>query len=170
MRVLTFTGAGLVCLLALSASSLSVESRAAVGTNAAYSCAVTFANGTTAPSEVKSRYGYRHGALWVELWPYGVTLVGKSDITSDGWLAVKVPWYRFAKGTLRITATRLDKPSRSARADVPSGYGNTGFQASSIYFPSEGCWKIIGTVGHTKLTYVTIILTTKTVRQEAPNG
>jgi hypothetical protein len=170
MRALTFTGAGLVCFLALTGSSLSADTRAAVGTNAASPCAVTLPNGTTAPSQVKSPYGYRHGTLWVELWPYGVTLVGKSDITSDGWLAVKVPWYRFGKGTLKIAATRLDKPARPARADVPSGYGNSGFQASSIYFPSEGCWKITGTVGHTKLTYVTIVLTTKTVHQEAPNG
>src|SRR4051812_31514289 len=107
MRMLIFTGAGLVCFLALTGSPLSAETRAAVGTNAASPCAVTFPNGATAPSQVKSPYGYRHGALWVELWPYGVTLVGTSDITSKG-LAVKIPWYRFGRGTLKIAATRLD--------------------------------------------------------------
>jgi hypothetical protein len=170
MRALTFTGACLAGFLAVSGSPLSAQTRAAVGADGTSSCAITRPNDATDPSQSKNPYGYRLGALWTELWPYGVTLVGKGNVASDGWLAVKVPWYRYGKGKLKIAARRLDKPAQPARAHIFSGYGNTGFQATTIYFPSEGCWKIVGTVGRAKLTYVTIILTTKTVREEAPNG
>lgn len=122
------------------------------------------------PGNGPKKYGYRHGDLWVELWPFGVTLVGKSDRTANGWLSVKVPWYRYGYGALKITATRLDKPAQPARTHIPTGYGRTGFQSSAVYFPSEGCWKVVGTVGHAQLAFVTIVLRTQTVRQEVPNG
>ena len=42
--------------------------------------------------------------------------------------------------------------------DAPDGYGLTGFQASGITFPTEGCWEISGTVGSATLTFVTYVI------------
>ena len=122
------------------------------------SCPVTLSNHPAATSGTSRKLGYRQGRIAVELWPLGVTLVQQSDITADGAFGVKVGWYRYGRGKLTITATRLDEPGRVKRTSVPSGYGSTGFQASGIYFPSEGCWKVTATVGHSHLTYVTVIL------------
>jgi hypothetical protein len=36
--------------------------------------------------------------------------------------------------------------------------GEKGFQPSGIRFPTEGCWEVSGSVGNTKLTFVTLIL------------
>ena len=156
------------CLFATVMAAPAPASRGADTTSGARACPVTLPDG--APAQGPNRFGYRQGSLWVQLWPYGITLVGKSDVASNGWLEVKVPWYRFAKGRLTISAARLDKPSAPARSHVFTGYGLTGFQASTVSFPSEGCWKIVGTVDRTKLSYVTIILRTRTVHQETPNG
>ena len=43
-------------------------------------------------------------------------------------------------------------------AHVPGGYGPTGFQASGVTFPTEGCWMVSGTVGRTTLTFVTFVI------------
>jgi hypothetical protein len=135
------------------------------------SCPVTLPNHVaTPPFGLSKKNGYRQGQIAVELWPLGVTLVGKHEVKSDGSLAVKVPWYRYGRGRLRITAARIDKPGHAARTSVPSGYGRTGFQASGIYFPSEGCWKVTATVGRSHLTYVTIVMKAQTLRQEVPSG
>jgi hypothetical protein len=34
----------------------------------------------------------------------------------------------------------------------------TGFQASGVQFPTEGCWEVTGTVGTTSLTFVTFVI------------
>jgi hypothetical protein len=34
----------------------------------------------------------------------------------------------------------------------------TGFQASGVYFPNEGCWEVTGRVGRTTLTFVTFVI------------
>jgi hypothetical protein len=59
---------------------------------------------------------------------------------------------------LTIEARRLDGKAPPLRADIPDGYGDKGFQPSGIHFPTEGCWKVTGTVGNAKLTFVTLIL------------
>jgi hypothetical protein len=129
------------------------------------SCPVTLPNHPASPPfGVSRRFGYRQGQIATDLWPFGVTLVQRSDITPDGALGVKVGWYRYGRGKLTITATRLDKPGRAKRTRVPSGYGPTGFQSSAVYFPSAGCWKVTATVGHSHLTYVTVVLEVQAVR------
>jgi hypothetical protein len=49
-------------------------------------------------------------------------------------------------------------PGRRRIADVPDGYGTTGFQASGVTFPAEGCWEVTGRVGEAGLTFVTLVL------------
>ena len=67
-------------------------------------------------------------------------------------------WWRAATGTLEITGRRLDAPAPPARAHVPDGYGDTGFQASGVDFPTEGCWEVTGTLLTTRLTFVTFVI------------
>jgi hypothetical protein len=160
----------IVGAFALAGSSPPALGRALPGKNSgARQCPVTLPNGVNPPGWTEP-YGYRHEGLWVTLWPYGVTFVGKTDVRSDGWLAIKVPWYRFVRGRLHISGSRLDKKSPKLRADVPTGYGVRGFQASAVYVPTEGCWKIIGAVGHARLAFVTLVLKTQTVHMEVPRG
>jgi hypothetical protein len=61
-------------------------------------------------------------------------------------------------GKLRIEGRRLDGPAPPLTADVPDGYGDAGFQASGIDFPTEGCWEVTGRVGSASLTFVTLVV------------
>ena len=67
---------------------------------------------------------------------------------------IKLGWWRIAHGDLVIATARLDGPAVPLAADVPSGYGDTGFQVSGLNFPAPGCWQVSGTVGGTTLTFV----------------
>ena len=49
---------------------------------------------------------------------------------------------------------RLDAPAPPLRVDVPGGYGRSGFQASGLTFPAEGCWEVIGRVPGQGLRFI----------------
>ena len=62
-------------------------------------------------------------------------------------------------GDLRISGRRLDAAAPPLRDDVPDGYGSTGFQASGVHFPTEGCWEVTGDLGTaTTLSFVTFVI------------
>ncbi len=67
---------------------------------------------------------------------------------------VKVGWWRSVVGKLSIEGLRLNAPAPPLRADIPDGYGLSGFQATSIDFPTEGCWEVIGRVADKSLRFV----------------
>jgi hypothetical protein len=71
---------------------------------------------------------------------------------------MKFGWWRAVTGPLRITGRRLDGEAPPLRADIPSGYGDTGFQATGVIFPTEGCWQVTGTVAGSTLTFVTFVI------------
>ncbi len=101
---------------------------------------------------------YGNGKLWVGgLWPGGVINADAGFINRDGSVGMSFGWWRAAPGKLRITGRRLDTPAPPARGIVPDGYGKTGFQASGVDFPTEGCWEITGTLPTTRLTFVTLV-------------
>ena len=102
---------------------------------------------------------YGNGKLWVGgLWPGGVINADAAFINKDGSVGMKFGWWRVAPGKLRITGRRLDAPAPPARGIVPDGYGATGFQASGVEFPTEGCWEITGTLPTTSLRFVTFVV------------
>lgn len=104
-------------------------------------------------------FSYGNGQLWVGgLWPTGIIAAEPYLVEPDGSIGIKLGWYRVASGELTITGRRTDGPAPPAWADVPSGYGDSGFQASGVHFPTEGCWEITGTVGSASLTFVTFII------------
>jgi hypothetical protein len=55
---------------------------------------------------------------------------------------MKVGWWRGASGRLSIDGRRLDAAAPPLQAAVLEGYGDRGFQSSSLIFPTEGCWEI----------------------------
>jgi hypothetical protein len=79
-------------------------------------------------------------------------------VEADGSIGWKLGWWRFASGMVTITGRRLDATAPPLRGSAPDGYGSTGFQASGVYFPTEGCWEVTGTVGDAKLSFVTFVL------------
>jgi len=103
---------------------------------------------------------YGNGSLWVGgLWPHGVVVMTRDDLGRDGRLGMKFGWYRLTSGYLRITGRRLDAPAPPASGlAFPGAYGTTGFNASGVMFPTEGCWQVTGRVGRVALTFVTFVI------------
>jgi hypothetical protein len=104
---------------------------------------------------------YGNGSLWVGgLWPHGVVIVTRDEISPGGRLGMKFGWYRLTSGYLTITGRRLDGPAPPASGLTFRGaYGLTGFNASGVTFPTEGCWQVTGRVGRVSLTFVTFVIT-----------
>jgi hypothetical protein len=129
----------------------------------ARNCPVTI--GHPVPSSKPWREGlfgwqsaYGNGSLWVgALWPHGVVIITPDNVDQDGRLEMKFGWYRLTSGFLAITGRRLDAPAPSASGRA-SGYGLTGFNASGVIFPTEGCWQVTGRVGRVTLTFVTFVI------------
>jgi hypothetical protein len=95
------------------------------------------------------------------LWPDGTVSFrkgGPGQVLPDGALAMKLPWQRGIRGKLAIRGRRLDAPAAPLRADIPDGYGDIGFQATALIFPTPGCWEVTGKVGNAELTFVTRVL------------
>lgn len=92
------------------------------------------------------------------LWPDGVLAVGSDFVEDDGSIGMKFGWWRVAPGELTITGRRLDVSAPPLHADVPEGYGEDGFQATGVFFPTEGCWEVTGSVGRSTLTFVTFVI------------
>lgn len=112
---------------------------------------------------------YGNGQLWVGgLWPDGIIEGDPRFVDDQGRVGMKFGWWRAVPGKLAITGYRSDATAPAAIGDVPDGYGDTGFQASGVTFPTEGCWNITGTVGTTSLTFTTFVIKTSSVPTVAP--
>ncbi len=124
-------------------------------------CPVTMPNRNTPPGENPSPSHYGNGTLWTALWLDGSVEFrpgGPGFVLSDGSLKMKFPWWRGVPGNLSIQGKRLDAPAPPLRAEIPKGYGNTGFQTTYLIFPTEGCWEVTGKVGEASLTFVTRVV------------
>ncbi len=114
--------------------------------------------GNTAPAGQTPGHWYTEGnGLWSDLWPEGVTTIGGpegGDVATDGTLSIKWPWWRDVSGQLTISGRRLGGEPGQLTASVPSGYGPTGFQVSSISFSAEGCWEVTGEAGGARVVFV----------------
>ncbi len=118
-------------------------------------CPVTVANGSQPPGEtVRSSRHHGNGMLWTVL-PEG----GKIAIppNKEGTLDWKFPWWRGVVGRLVIEGRRLDGTKGEVTSRIPDGYGDTGFQSTAVFFPSEGCWEITGRAGDGELKFVVAV-------------
>jgi len=117
-------------------------------------CPLTRPNGVPpGPAAGSSFYGA--DGIWVGFWPSNVVV---QEVALDGSIDAKFGWWREGRGKLMIEGRRLDGPASALTANVPDGYGDTGFQASGIVFPTPGCWQVTGRVGTASLTFVTLVL------------
>jgi hypothetical protein len=65
----------------------------------------------------------------------------------------KVGWFRPAGAELIITGQRLDTEAPPLEAEASCCYP-TRFQASGVYFPTEGCWEVNAQANDRKLSFV----------------
>ena len=121
-------------------------------------CPITLQNGETPPGERRSPDHHGNGALWTVLPADGKIWAAPNYILPDGSTDIKFPWWRGIHGALNITGRRLDMPAPPLRADIPEGYGLSGFQASGVIFPTEGCWEVTGRVSNVSLIFVTLVV------------
>jgi len=116
-------------------------------------------NGSAPTGESGSPLYYAQGGLTTVLWPGGKVPFspnGPGEIRDDGSLAMKFPFWRGegVRGALSIGSRRLGGDGSPATAEIPEGYGDTGFQASAIIFPGPGCWQITARAGGSTMTIV----------------
>jgi hypothetical protein len=131
------------------------------GTQAAKRCPVTPPGGQVPAAD---GFNYGNGVLATVLWPNGRLVAGRlpdgssyAEIRPDGSIKAKLGWWREVEGRLRVTGRRLDAAARPLRARVPGGYDATGFQPTSVTFPTTGCWRVRGRVGKARLTFVVLV-------------
>ena len=77
--------------------------------------------------------------MWTVLWPDGKVMMEQHNQETDGSLSMKWGWVRAVTGALTIEGHRLDAEAKPLRAEIPDGYGDTGFQVSALIFPTTGC-------------------------------
>jgi hypothetical protein len=140
-----------------AATQSATPARTPAPTTAGFNCPVTIANASTPPGEAFSKQNHGDGKLWTVLWQNETVMIPLENVDENGILWMKFPWWRGpgVSGTLQIVGTRLDATAAPLIADVPDGYGLTGFQATGVGFSSEGCWRVTGSAGSAKLTFVT---------------
>jgi len=85
-------------------------------------------------------------------------LGGPGCVDPDGTLGMKWPWWRGGRGQLVIEGRRLDGVAPPLRASIPAGYGEAGFQATGLLFPTPGCWQVTGKVAEASLSFVTLVV------------
>lgn len=79
-------------------------------------------------------------------------------VLADGSLSMKYPWWRLRNGQLTIKGHRLDDTAPPLRASIPDGYGDIGFQATSLIFPTPGCWEVTGSVGDSSISFIVDVI------------
>ena len=68
----------------------------------------------------------------------------------------KVGWFRPAGTELVITGQRIDAQAAPLDAHIPCCYP-TRFQATGLYFPTEGCWEVNARAGESELSFVVMV-------------
>jgi hypothetical protein len=127
-------------------------------------CAVTTPNGIAAGEDHSDPGSYGNSQVSVGpfgLWPDGTVVFkpgGAGFITRDGSLGMKFGWRRGVAGQLKIEGRRIDAGALPLRSEVPSGYGDRGFQATYVIFPTPGCWEVTGRVGDAEVRFITRVV------------
>jgi hypothetical protein len=142
-------------LLLVAGATAPLHAAAAVSSD----CPVTQPNGVRYEGDPS---GGNHGndSLVTALAPDGAIVFkpgGPGYVLSDGSLSMKFPWWRVRSGRLRIEGRRLDGGSIPLRAEIPHGYGDSGFQATALIFPRPGCWEVTARLGDARLRFITLV-------------
>ena len=169
MRILAMVGvlavvAAIATSVAMGATSVG-QAAPASPVSSPSACPITQPNGVEPPPGAnvfgRGNGDYGNDALWTSLWIWGngVVLVPPDAVGASGWMGdLKWAWYRFIPGNLTIDGRRLDAPAPPMRANISDGYGDSGFEATGLIFPSGGCWEVTGHVGDRSLTFVILVV------------
>ena len=127
-------------------------------------CPATAAACAAAGSSVDDAASFDHGTarLCVEIyWPHGTLVAGRlpgggemAHVNPGGSISAKVGWWRRTLRPLSVRGRRLDGPAPPLRADVAPSSGYGAFLPSILTFPATGCWRVVGSVGRTRLSFV----------------
>jgi len=131
-------------------------------------CPVTPPNGSPPRGALPPAPYLGNGQLWIGLWREGLVVVPPDDVGPDGFLRMKFMWVRGygVHGILQISG---DEVGTGASIRARSfGYGYTGFNASSIFFPGGGCYRVRGKVDGAVLTFVTLVRTCSVLSELPP--
>jgi hypothetical protein len=127
-------------------------------------CDVTVPNGVVAGSPARKNWSHGGDLLSVGpfgLWPGGTVVFrpgGPGFRTPDGALGMKFGWTRGVPGRLSVSGRRLDGSAPPLLFEATDGYGDIGFQASYLIFPTAGCWEVSAQVGErddSRIVFVT---------------
>jgi hypothetical protein len=116
-------------------------------------CDVTVPNGIVAGASAQKGWSYGNPLLSVGpfgLWPNGTVVFepgGPGFVTHDGGLGMKFGWTRGVPGKLTVSGRRLDGVAAPLLFETNNGYGDVGFQASYLIFPTPGCWEVTAQLG-----------------------
>lgn len=150
-----------VVMLALLVSLSAGRELSVAGVQSTADCGVTTPNGIAAGEAQPDPGSYGNHQVSVWLWPEGKVIFkpgGPGFVTRNGALGMKFPWRRGVSGRLTIEGRRLDATAPPVRAEVSNGYGDRGFQATYVIFPTPGCWEVTGRVGEASVTFVTQVV------------
>jgi hypothetical protein len=132
-------------------------------------CGVTAPNGVMAGEAERRDWSHGNALLSVGpfgLWPDGTIVFkpgGPGFVTLDGALGMKFGWTRAVAGKLRASGRRLDGAGPPVRFESDANaYGETGFQASYLIFPTPGCWEVTARIDDRADSLVTFV--TKVVK------
>jgi hypothetical protein len=149
--LLSAWGLGLTLVAPLSATS-------APAIEQAFRCRVSTTTTKPVPARPSFNFGNRGVAVALPpratfaAVPAGTPGGANAVIQKDGSIRTKLGWWA-ARGTLRVSGRRLDRPAPPLRADV-GGVSSTAsgpFIPSLLYFSSTGCWKVTATAGGARL-------------------
>jgi hypothetical protein len=169
-RHLKVAGATASIVLFAASTTGAAASRALASSPTAAPCPVTVPDRAAIPDADFGPNSFNHGnrRLRVELWPRGILRAGilpdgdsYATINRDGSIRAKVGWWVRDPAKLVIVGKRLDRIAPPLRAHIPSGYGpqydigaSLGFQPTGLTFPTVGCWRVVGTAGTARLSFV----------------
>jgi len=126
-------------------------------TSAKNSCPLTKAKWLRPPEDSAVRNPPAYGNYFVNedqsIWASAWWTESEEYALHAGEEGNKIGWFRPASAELIITGQRLDAQAPALEFEAPCCYP-TRFQASGLYFPTEGCWEIIAQAEDRKLSFV----------------
>ncbi len=128
-------------------------------------CPVTIPTRTVPAGAGFSAAGFNYGNARIRAhlyWPHGTLTAGilpdgaaMAIINPDGSIDAKVGWWLATPERFVVTGRRLDARAPPLRARIPAyeSYG-LGFRPVGLTFPTVGCWRVVGKLGSSSLTFV----------------
>jgi len=124
----------------------------------AASCPATIPNGEMPPGAEPWNGWHRQGDLWTSLQLNGVYNISRAFVLPNGTYEWTMNWWRGASGTLAVSGRRVDGPAPALGVVAPDMQTDSGYQPAVLFFPTTGCWQVMGTLGQTSVT-VTMLVT-----------